>query len=52
MSTLFTNCRVTHLRYDDAFERIRNIGEKSGQHQNCFGSGFFGNIEIVQGGKC
>jgi hypothetical protein len=37
MSTLFTNRRVTHLRFDDAFERIRNIGEKSGQHRNCFG---------------
>ena len=37
MSTLFTNRRVTHLRFDDAFERIQNIGEKSGHHRNCFG---------------
>ena len=37
MSTLFTNRRVIHLRFDDAFERIQNIGEKSGKHRNCFG---------------
>ena len=27
MSALFTNRRVTHLRFVDAFEKIRNIGE-------------------------
>ena len=32
MSKLFTNRRVTHLRIDGAIEKIRNIGEKSGQH--------------------
>ena len=47
MSTLFTNRRVTHLRFADAIEKIRNIGEKFGQHRNCFG-----NFEIVQGGNC
>ena len=37
MSILFANRRVTHLRFDDAFERIRNIEEYFGQHRNCFG---------------
>ena len=37
MSTLFTNRRVTHLRFVDAFEWIRNTGENTGQHRNCFG---------------
>ena len=36
MSTLFTNRRVTHLRYDEAFEWIRNTGEKIGQHRDYF----------------
>jgi len=30
MSALFTNRRVTHLRFADTIERIRNIGEKFG----------------------
>jgi len=44
MSALFTNRRVTHLRCDEAFERIRDTGEKVGQqkdyfekHRNSFG---------------
>ena len=37
MSILFANRRVTHLRFDDAFERIRNIGEYFGQHRKYFG---------------
>ena len=36
MSTLFTNRRVTHLRFVDAFEWIRNTEEKFGQHRDCF----------------
>ena len=36
MSTLYTNRRVTHLRFADTIEKIHNIGEKFGQHQNCF----------------
>ena len=43
MSALFTNRRVTHLRYDEALEWIRDTGENIGQHmdyldghQNCF----------------
>ena len=37
MYVLFANRRVTHLKFDGAFERIRNIEEYFGQHQNCFG---------------
>ena len=36
MYTLFTNRRVTHLRFVDAFEWIRNTGENTGQHMDCF----------------
>jgi hypothetical protein len=36
MSILFTNRRVTHLRFIDAFEWIRNAGENTGQHMDCF----------------
>ena len=36
MSTLFTNRRVTHLRFIDAFEWIRNAGENTGQRRDCF----------------
>ena len=36
MSTLFTNRGVTHLRFVNAFEWIRNTGEKGGHHRNCF----------------
>jgi hypothetical protein len=36
MSTSFTNRRVTHLRFVDAFEWIRNAGEKNGQRRNYF----------------
>ena len=41
MSTLFTNRRVTHLRFANAFEKIQNIGEYFGKHQNCFGKNCF-----------
>ena len=37
MSILFANHRVTHFRFVDAFERIRNISEYFGQHRKCFG---------------
>jgi hypothetical protein len=33
MSTLFTNRRVTHLKFIDAFEWIRNAGENTGQRR-------------------
>ena len=36
MSILFTNRRVTHLRFIDAFEWIRNAGENIGQRRNYF----------------
>jgi hypothetical protein len=36
MSTLFTNRRVTHLRFVDAFDWIQNTGEKIGHHRGCF----------------
>jgi hypothetical protein len=36
MSSLFTNRRVTHLRFIDAFEWIRNAGENAGQRRNYF----------------
>ena len=54
MSALFTNRRVTHLRYDEAFEWIRDTGEKKGQHRDYFDShqNCFGISEIVQGDKC
>jgi hypothetical protein len=63
MSTLFTNRRVTYLRFVDAFEWIWNIGGNIGQHmdcfekyRNCFGVNhrifFWRNIRIMQGGIC
>jgi hypothetical protein len=36
MSILFTNRRVTHLRFIDAFEWIRNAGEKDWTAQELF----------------
>ena len=36
MSILFTNHRVTHLRFIDAFEWIRNAEENTGHHMDCF----------------
>ena len=36
MSTSFTNRRVTHLRFVDTFEWIRNAREKNGQRRNYF----------------
>jgi hypothetical protein len=36
MSTLFTNRRVTHLRFVDAFEWTRNTGGNIGHHRDCF----------------
>ena len=36
MYILFMNHRVTHLRFIDAFERIRNAGEYAGRHMDCF----------------
>ena len=36
MSTLFTNRRVTNLRFIDVFELIWNNGEKIGQRKDCF----------------
>ena len=36
MSTLFMNRRVTHLRFVDTFEWIRNAGEKNGHRRNYF----------------
>ena len=54
MSTLFTNRRVTHLRFIDAFEWIRNTGEKIGQHKDCFDKTpeEFRYIGKMQGDKC
>ena len=54
MSALFTNRRVTHLGFVEAFEWIRNIGEKTGQHRDYFDKhrNCFWDIGIAQGGKC
>ena len=54
MSTLFTNRRVTHLRFVEAFEWIGNIREKTGQHRDYFNKhrNCFWDIGIVQGSKC
>jgi len=51
MSALFTNHRVTHLRYDEAFEWIRDTGEKKGQHRDYFDSrqNCFGILELFKG---
>ena len=47
MSTLFTNRRVTHLRFVDAFDKIRNIGEYFAS------TGILsGDLVTVQGGIC
>jgi hypothetical protein len=36
MSTLFTNRRVPHLRFVDAFEWIQNTGGNIGHHRDYF----------------
>jgi hypothetical protein len=52
MSTLFTNRRVTHLRFVVVFEWIRYSDRIIGQHEGCFRkvSKLFWHIEITQGG--
>ena len=54
MSALFTNRRVTHLKFVEAFEWIRNIREKTGQHRDYFNKhrNCFWDIGIVQESKC
>jgi hypothetical protein len=54
MSTLFTNRRVTHLRFAVIFEWIRYFDRIIGQHEGCFRKApkLFRYIEITQGGIC
>jgi len=53
MSTLFTNRRVTHLKFVDVFEWIRNAGEKCGQRRNYFEvPELFRYVEINARNKC
>jgi hypothetical protein len=54
MSTLFTNRRVTHLRFAVVFEWIRYSDQIIGQHEGCFRKvpKLFRYIEITQGGIC
>jgi hypothetical protein len=51
MSTLFTNRRVTHLRFVVIFEWIRYSDRITGQHEGCFRKTpkLFRDIEITQG---
>jgi hypothetical protein len=51
MSTLFTNRRVTHLRFAVVFEWIRYSDRIIGQHEGCFRkvSKLFWHIIITQG---
>jgi hypothetical protein len=51
MSTLFTNHRVTHLRFAVVFEWIRYSNRITGQHEGCFRKSLklFQDIEITQG---
>jgi hypothetical protein len=51
MSTLFTNHRVTHLRFAIVFEWIRYSDRITGQHEGCFREALklFRHIEITQG---
>jgi hypothetical protein len=54
MSTLFTNRRVTHLRFVVVFEWIRYSDRIIGQHERCFRKvpKLFWHIGITQGGFC
>jgi hypothetical protein len=54
MSTLFTNHRVTHLRFVVIFEWIRYSDRIIGQHEGCFRKApkLYRHIEITQGGNC
>jgi hypothetical protein len=54
MFLLFANRRVTHLRFIDAFELIRNYAEKIGQHKDYFDitPKWFWNITLFQGVMC
>jgi hypothetical protein len=49
--TLFTNRRVTHLRFAVVFEWIRYSDRITGQHEGCFRKALklFRYIEITQG---
>jgi hypothetical protein len=52
MSTLFTDRRVTHLRFTVVFEWIRYSDRITGHHEGCFRKALklFQYIEITQGG--
>jgi hypothetical protein len=52
MSMLFTNRRVTHLRFAVVFEWIRYSDRITGPHEGCFRKvpKLFRYIEITQGG--
>jgi hypothetical protein len=54
MSMLFTNRRVTHLRFVVGFEWIRYSDRIIGQHRGCFRKApkQFRYIKITQEGKC
>jgi hypothetical protein len=54
MSMLFTNRRVTHLRFVVVFEWIRYSDRITGQHEGCFRKApkLFWDIEITQGCIC
>jgi hypothetical protein len=54
MSMLFTNHRVTHLRFSIVFEWIRYSDQITGHHEGCFRKApkLFRDIEITQGGIC
>jgi hypothetical protein len=51
MSTLYTNRRVTHLRFAVIFEWIRYSDQITGQHEGGFRKApkLFWHIEIPQG---
>jgi hypothetical protein len=54
MSMLFTNRRVTHLRFIIVFEWIRYFDQIIGHHEGCFKKAPkpFQHIEITQEGIC
>jgi hypothetical protein len=54
MFTLFTNQRVTHLRFSVVFEWIRYSDRIIGHHDDCFRKApkLFWDIEITQEGIC
>jgi hypothetical protein len=54
MSMLFTNRRVTHLRFAVVSEWIRYSDQITGQHEGCFRKApkLFQDIEITQRGIC